>query len=178
MTYFRSDHLRFRPRSFFSSGGFVEGTDEEVTQNPTQVWLLHRTDREPSHEPVDEEIIDNRNRHARDQAGAHHRATEIDVAAHQEGRHADAHGVARRRSDEGGSLSELINERGRSLIQIIERMPLTIIINPSHQYFSVFSSRHVTGGLCEREVGYSVGVAGLWPRVLNEARPVKSPVYL
>jgi hypothetical protein len=42
------------------------------------------------------------------------------------------------------SLSELINERGRSLIQIIERMPLTMIINPSHQYFSVFSSRHVT----------------------------------
>jgi hypothetical protein len=23
-------------------------------------------------------------------------------------------------------------------------MPLTMIINPSHQYFSVFSSRHVT----------------------------------
>jgi len=43
-----------------------------------------------------------------------------------------------------GSLSELINERGRSLIQIIEGMPLTMIINPSHQYFSVFSSRHVT----------------------------------
>jgi hypothetical protein len=43
-----------------------------------------------------------------------------------------------------GSLSELINERGRSLIQIIERMPLTMIINPSHQCFSVFSSRHVT----------------------------------
>jgi hypothetical protein len=42
------------------------------------------------------------------------------------------------------SLSELINERGRSLIQIIERMPLTMIINPSHQYFSVFSSRLVT----------------------------------
>jgi hypothetical protein len=43
-----------------------------------------------------------------------------------------------------GSLSELINERGRSLIQIIEGMPLTMIINPSHQYFSVFSSRHIT----------------------------------
>src|SRR5258708_10922112 len=43
-----------------------------------------------------------------------------------------------------GSLLELINERGRSLIQIIEGMPLTMIINPSHQYFSVFSSRHVT----------------------------------
>jgi hypothetical protein len=33
-----------------------------------------------------------------------------------------------------GSLSELINKRGRSVIQIIERMPLTIIINRSHQY--------------------------------------------
>jgi hypothetical protein len=47
----------------------------------------------------------------------------------------------------GGSLPELINERGRSVIQIIERMPLTMIINPNHQYFSVFSSRHVTLGL-------------------------------
>ncbi|HXN94605.1 MAG TPA: hypothetical protein VN879_08875, partial [Candidatus Acidoferrales bacterium] len=31
----------------------------------------------------------------------------------------------------GGSLPELINERGRSVIQIIERMPLTMIINPN-----------------------------------------------
>ena len=46
-----------------------------------------------------------------------------------------------------GSLSELVNERGRSIIQIIERMPLTMIINPSHQYFSIFSSGHVTLGL-------------------------------
>src|SRR5947199_9735023 len=29
-----------------------------------------------------------------------------------------------------GSLSELINKRGRSVIQINERMPLTIIIKP------------------------------------------------
>jgi hypothetical protein len=43
-----------------------------------------------------------------------------------------------------GSLSKLINKRDRSIIQIIERMPLTIIVNPSHQYVSVFSSRHVT----------------------------------
>jgi len=46
-----------------------------------------------------------------------------------------------------GSLSELINKRGRSVIQIIERMPLTIIIKPGHQYFSVFSSRNVPLGL-------------------------------
>ena len=43
-----------------------------------------------------------------------------------------------------GSLSEFINERDRSIIQIIEQMPLTMIVNPSHQYVSVFSSRHVT----------------------------------
>jgi hypothetical protein len=43
-----------------------------------------------------------------------------------------------------GSLSEFINERDRSIVQIIERMPLTMIVNPSHQYVSVFSSRHVT----------------------------------
>jgi hypothetical protein len=46
-----------------------------------------------------------------------------------------------------GSLSKLINKRGRSVIQIIERMPLAIIINPSHQYFSIFSSRNVRLGL-------------------------------
>jgi hypothetical protein len=34
-----------------------------------------------------------------------------------------------------GSLSELINKRGRSVIQIVERMPLTIIINPSAASF-------------------------------------------
>ena len=44
-------------------------------------------------------------------------------------------------------LSELINEGGRSVIQIIERMPLTMTINPSHQYFRVFAARHVTLGL-------------------------------
>jgi hypothetical protein len=46
-----------------------------------------------------------------------------------------------------GSLPELINQRGRSLIQIIERIQPTMIINPKHQYFSVFSSRHVSLGL-------------------------------
>jgi hypothetical protein len=38
-----------------------------------------------------------------------------------------------------GSLSKLINKRGRRVIQIIKRMPLAIIINPSHQYFSIIS---------------------------------------
>jgi hypothetical protein len=46
-----------------------------------------------------------------------------------------------------GSLLELINQRGRSVIQIIERMQPTMIINPNHQYFSIFSSRHVPRGL-------------------------------
>src|SRR4029077_5859436 len=46
-----------------------------------------------------------------------------------------------------GSLPELINQRGRSLIQIIERIQPTMIINPKHQYSSVFSSRHVPLGL-------------------------------
>jgi hypothetical protein len=35
-----------------------------------------------------------------------------------------------------GSLPELINQRGRGLIQIIERIQPTMIINPKHQYFS------------------------------------------
>jgi hypothetical protein len=43
----------------------------------------------------------------------------------------------------GDSLPELINKRDRSVIQIIERMQPAMIVNPNHQYFSVFSSRHV-----------------------------------
>ena len=43
-----------------------------------------------------------------------------------------------------GSLSEPIDERGRRFMQIVKRMLLTIIINPSHQHFGVFASRHVT----------------------------------
>jgi hypothetical protein len=46
-----------------------------------------------------------------------------------------------------GSLSELINKRGRSVIQIFERMPLAMIINPGHQDLSGFSSRNVPLGL-------------------------------
>jgi hypothetical protein len=43
----------------------------------------------------------------------------------------------------GDSLPELINKRDRSVIQIIERMQPTMIVNPNHQDFGVFSSRHV-----------------------------------
>src|ERR1700745_3017950 len=46
-----------------------------------------------------------------------------------------------------GSLTELIHQRRRSLIQLIERIELTHIVNPKHQNFSVFSSRHVPLGL-------------------------------
>src|ERR1700730_10438783 len=46
-----------------------------------------------------------------------------------------------------GSLSEFVNKRGRSVIQIFERMPLAMIINPGHQYLSGFSSRNVPLGL-------------------------------
>src|SRR5271165_2040867 len=53
-------------------------------------------------------------------------------------------------ADWSSSLSELINEHSRSVIQIIERMLLTIIVNLRHQCFSVFSPRYVPLGL-----GYS-----------------------
>ena len=46
-----------------------------------------------------------------------------------------------------GSLSELIHERVRSVIQIVARMPPTMIINSNHQDFSVFPSRYVPRGL-------------------------------
>src|ERR1700732_638474 len=57
--------------------------------------LFHRAAGEACHEPVDEKIIDDGDRHARDQAGAHHRAPEINIAAHEERRNADTHRVAR-----------------------------------------------------------------------------------
>jgi hypothetical protein len=47
----------------------------------------------------------------------------------------------------GGSPPEFSNKRTRSVIQIMERMQPTMIINPSHQYFSLFSSGHVLLGL-------------------------------
>jgi hypothetical protein len=46
-----------------------------------------------------------------------------------------------------GSLSKLINKRGRRVIQIIDGMPLTVVINPGHQYFSGLSSRNIPLGL-------------------------------
>jgi hypothetical protein len=48
-----------------------------------------------------------------------------------------------------GSLSKLINERDRSIIQIIERMPLTMIVNPSHQYAIFLQTRHAEAVLIE-----------------------------
>src|SRR5262245_65184777 len=57
-------------------------------------FLFHRADGEARDEPVDEKIVDDRNRQTRDQTRSHHGTPEIDVAAHQEGRHADAYGVA------------------------------------------------------------------------------------
>jgi hypothetical protein len=42
-----------------------------------------------------------------------------------------------------GSLSELINQRSGRPINIVGWILPAIIVNPSHQLFSVFSSRHV-----------------------------------
>src|SRR5437879_5511830 len=66
------------------------------------IWfraLLDRAHGKASYETSDEEIIDDGNWHARDQAGRHHRTPEIDIAPHKKGRHADAHRIARRRRD-------------------------------------------------------------------------------
>src|SRR6185312_6061566 len=63
--------------------------------------LLDRAYGESGDEAVDEYVVDERHRNADDQAGAHQRAPEVDVAANEERRHADAHRVMRRRGNEG-----------------------------------------------------------------------------
>ena len=67
-----------------------------------RIWfraLLDRAHGKAGHEAGDEEIIDDGNWHARDQACRHHRAPEVDVAPHKERRYPDTHRIARRRSD-------------------------------------------------------------------------------
>src|SRR5258708_33427610 len=67
-----------------------------------RIWfraLLDRAHGKAGYETSDEEIIDDGNWHARDQAGRHHRTPEIDIAPHKKGRHADAPRIARRRRD-------------------------------------------------------------------------------
>src|SRR6266540_1681940 len=75
-----------------------------------------------------------------------------------------------------GSLPELINQRGRSVIQIIERMQPTMIINPNHQYFSIFSSRHVPRGL--GSVLIECGYKAKNPGVLAATTGLPSPRLL
>jgi hypothetical protein len=71
------------------------------------------------------------------------------------------------------SLSKLINKRGRSVIQIIEGMPLTVIINPSHQYFSGLSCRAIRLGL-----GSVVVECGYKPRTQAVLAPTVLHVLL
>src|SRR5258708_24235451 len=56
----------------------------------------------------DEEIIDNSDWDACNQAGRHHRAPEIDIAPHKKGRHADAHRIARRGGDKRHAVDKLL----------------------------------------------------------------------
>jgi hypothetical protein len=72
-----------------------------------------------------------------------------------------------------GSLSELINKRGRSVIQVFERMPLAMIINPGHQYLSGFSSRNVP--LVLGSVLIECGYKAKNPAVLVAASVLSSP---
>src|SRR5207249_2317428 len=58
--------------------------------------LLHGADGEARNKTIDEQIVDDCDRQAGDQAGSHHRAPEIHVAADQKSRHPDAHGIAPR----------------------------------------------------------------------------------
>src|SRR5712664_3934713 len=56
--------------------------------------------------PIEEEIVDDGDGDAGDQAGGHQRAPVIHVAAHQRHRHADAHGHALDGGDEGQAVDE------------------------------------------------------------------------
>src|SRR5712692_9896027 len=73
--------------------------------------LLDRAHREASREAIHEDIVDHGGREARDQAGRHERAPEIDVASHQERWYADPHRVLRGRRDEGDRVDELLKHQ-------------------------------------------------------------------
>src|SRR5262249_54282025 len=88
--------LRFR-EGLPGAEGRVGSTVLPGTPPSAFSFLFHRADGEACDEPVDEKIVDDRNRQTRDQTCSHHGTPEIDVAAHQKGRYANAYGVASRR---------------------------------------------------------------------------------
>src|ERR1700681_1844325 len=61
----------------------------------------------------DEEIIDNSDWDACNEAGSHHRAPEIDIAPHKKGRHADAHRIARRRGDKRDAIDKFLRYQSK-----------------------------------------------------------------
>src|SRR5258708_38150783 len=81
-----------------------------------RIWfraLLDRAHGKAGYETSDEEIIDDGNWHARDQAGRHHRVPEIDIAPHKKGRHADTHRIARRRGDECDAIDKFLRHQSK-----------------------------------------------------------------
>src|SRR5438132_5766290 len=80
------------------------------TGRPSRV-LLYRAHGESRDKPVEEEVVDNGDGDAGDEAGGHQRAPVVDVAAHQGDGHADADRHALHGGDEGEAVDELLDHQ-------------------------------------------------------------------
>src|SRR5688500_13569672 len=67
----------------------VPPTERNLRAGPCR-RLLDRSDGEAGDEAVEEQVVEERDRDRRDEARRHQRAPEVDVAAHEERRHAHA----------------------------------------------------------------------------------------
>src|ERR1051325_6908328 len=76
--------------------------------------LLHRSHREPCDESIHDQVVEDRDGDAGDEAAGHERAPEVDVAVDEEGRHADADGEVARGGDEGDGVDELLEHEGEA----------------------------------------------------------------
>src|ERR1041384_2046166 len=76
--------------------------------------LLPRSDRKPRNKSIDDQVVEDRDGDAGDEAAGHERAPEVDVAVDEEGRHADADGEVARGGDEGDGVDELLEHEGEA----------------------------------------------------------------
>src|SRR5262249_8440601 len=71
-------------------------------------WSLHGSHREAGDEAVEEEVVEDGDRHAGDEAGRHQRAPVVDVAADQRDGHPDTDGHLLDGRDERQAVDELL----------------------------------------------------------------------
>src|SRR6202047_3938503 len=73
--------------------------------------LLHRAHRKPGDEAVEEYVVEQRDRHARDQARRHQRSPEVHVAPHQKNGNAHPHHLLRFRRNERQRVNKFLRHQ-------------------------------------------------------------------